>query len=155
MTMTEGTKTDRAPLPRAAAWVVQCLLAAVVFGVMDSVWLTTVAGPLYEEHLGDRLATTPDMTAAAAFYAIYVFGMVWLVIHPAVAAGEGGRALRNGAVLGLVAYATWSLTNLAVLEGFPRATVLPELAWGTVVTATTCWLTVVIARRLGAGRRGA
>lgn len=153
--MTQDPEPGRPALPTAATWAVQYLLAAAIFGAMDSLWLTTVAGPLYEEHLGDRLVTSPDVTAAAAFYAIYVFGMVWLVIHPAVEAGGGGRALRNGAVLGLVAYATWSLTNLAVLEGFPHATVVPELAWGTFVTATTCWLTFVVSRRLRARRRGA
>ncbi len=152
--MTQDAGPGRAALPAAAAWAGQYLLAAVIFGGMDYLWLTTVAGPLYEEHLGDRLATSPDVAAAGAFYAIYVFGMVWLVIHPAVEAGEGGRALRDGAVLGLVAYATWSLTNLAVLGGFPRATVVPELAWGTFVTGTTCGLSYLVSRRLRERRHG-
>ena len=61
-------------------------------------------------------------------------------------------AVVAGAVLGLVAYATWNLTNLAVLDGYPSGSVLYDLAWGTVGTAATCGLTFVVSRRVRALR---
>ena len=101
------------------AWLGRYVVAAVIFGVLDYLWLGVIARPVYEEHLGDWLADSPNMVAALAFYAIYVFGMVWLAITPALAQGSWVTAVLNGAVLGLVAYATWNLTNLAVLDGYP------------------------------------
>lgn len=79
--------------------------------------------------------------------------MVWPAITPALAQGCWVTAVLNGAVLGLAAYATWNLTNLAVLDGYPSGSVLYDLAWGTVGTAATCGPTFV-ARRVRALRRG-
>ncbi|MEK4242064.1 DUF2177 family protein [Janibacter sp. CX7] len=134
------------------AWFGRYVVAAVIFGVLDYLWLGVIARPVYEEHLGDWLADSPNMVAALAFYAIYVFGMVWLAITPALAQGSWVTAVLNGAVLGLVAYATWNLTNLAVLDGYPSGSVLYDLAWGTVGTAATCGLTFVVSRRVRALR---
>jgi uncharacterized membrane protein len=46
-----------------------------------------------------------------------------------------------------VTYATWDLTNLAVLEGFPAAIVPIDLAWGTVLGASVTGATWVVHAR--------
>ncbi|MEZ4415766.1 MAG: DUF2177 family protein [Gemmatimonadota bacterium] len=73
--------------------------------------------------------------AALAFYLIYLGGVLLLAVVPAVAEQSLQRALLNGAVLGLVAYAAYDLTNLATLRGFPAGLVPVDLVWGTVLTA--------------------
>ncbi|WP_370890345.1 DUF2177 family protein [Janibacter sp. GXQ6167] len=128
------------------AWIGQGVVAAVVFGVLDWLWLGKIGRPLYDKHLGSMLADKPNMTAALLFYVIFIAGLVHFVIHPAVADGGVPKALLQGAIFGLVTYATWTLTNLAVLEGFPSALVPIDLAWGVVISASTAAATVAVAR---------
>ncbi|MGB3593278.1 MAG: DUF2177 family protein [Ornithinimicrobium sp.] len=131
-------------------WVGHYLVAAVIFGLMDFVWLTIVALPMYEAELGDLLAESPNMPAALAFYVIYIGGVTYFASNPAILAGSLRKAVVSGAVLGLVAYATWDLTNLAVLEGFPATVVAADLAWGAFATAATAGLTYAVCRRIPA-----
>lgn len=131
-------------------WIGHYLVAAAIFGAMDFVWLTIIALPLYEAELGDLMAESPNMVAAIAFYAIYIGGITYFATTPAIMAGSARRALIPGAVLGFVAYATWDLTNLAVIEGFPASIVAADLAWGAFVTASTAGLTYAVSRRIPA-----
>lgn len=85
--------------------------------------------------MGDLMSPSPSIAAAAAFYLIFVFGLVWFAVSPALASGSWTTALVNGAVLGLVGYATYDLTNLAVVRGFPPMLAMVDLAWGTVLSA--------------------
>ncbi len=44
-------------------------------------------------------------------------------------------AIGYGAVLGLAAYGTYDITNLAVLKGWPVIVTVVDMVWGTLVTA--------------------
>lgn len=123
----------------------QYLVAAVVFAVVDLAWLGLVANDLYRRELGDLLADRPNAAAAVAFYLIFVAGLVLFVVRPAVEKGSWHAALGRGAAFGLVTYATWNLTNLAVLEGFPASIVAVDLAWGTVLSATVSVVAYAVA----------
>jgi uncharacterized membrane protein len=126
----------------------QYAVAAAVFGVLDGLWLGVVARPLYDERLGELLATDPNALAAGAFYVIYVLGITYFATRPALAEESWSRALVAGGMLGFVAYATWDLTNLAIIEGFPASVVAIDLAWGTVATAITSITTYAVCRRV-------
>ncbi len=130
------------------SWVTQYLIAAVVFCVLDLVWLGTVAEDTYARHLGDLLAPSPNVGAALIFYAIFVAGLLFFVIHPAVATGSWRRAGGAGAFFGFVTYATWDLTSLAVLRDFPAALVPVDLAWGTFLAAAVSLATYAVVHRL-------
>lgn len=131
----------------------QYLVAAVVFLVLDLAWLGLVAQGLYERLLGDLLAEQPNVAAAVAFYAIFLAGLVYFVIAPAVEERSLRSALFRGAAFGLVTYATWDLTSLAVIEGFPAAIVPIDMAWGAVLAAAVSTVTLLVAQRV-AGLRG-
>jgi uncharacterized membrane protein len=132
--------------PRSALG--QYAVAAVVFLALDLVWLTLVAPGLYDHFLGDLLAESPNAVAAALFYAIFVAGLVYFVIAPAVVEGSVRNALVRGAAFGFVTYATWDLTSLAVIEGFPVGIVPIDLAWGTFLAAAVSATTYLVWRRL-------
>lgn len=131
-----------------ASWLAQYAIAVAVFVVLDVLWLGTVARRLYEQRLGHLLAPSPNVAAAVVFYAIFLAGLVFFVIHPAVDDGSWARALATGGFFGLVTYATWDLTNLAVLRDFPSAIVPVDLAWGTVLAAAVSGSTYAVARAL-------
>ncbi|MEI2714422.1 MAG: DUF2177 family protein [Nocardioides sp.] len=130
------------------SWATQYVVAAIAFCVIDFLWLTTFAKPLYDKHLGHLLAERPNVAAAVVFYAIFLAGLVYFVIHPAVDAGSWQRALLVGAFFGLVTYATWDLTNLSVLKDFPVAIVPIDLAWGAFLAASVSTVTYAVVQVL-------
>ena len=45
-------------------------------------------------------------------------------------------ALVNGALIGLLAYGTYDMTNLATLKGWSLQVSLVDMAWGAFLSAT-------------------
>ena len=121
-------------------------LTAVVFFAIDLVWLGAVAQGFYARELGSLLRDRPLWPAALLFYALYIVGIVVFAVRPGLEAGSAGRAIGSGALLGLIAYATFDLTCLALFRGFPVIVVVVDLIWGTVLTAS------VAAAAFGMGR---
>jgi uncharacterized membrane protein len=117
------------------AWLAGYASAAVVFLVLDIIWLSQVTEKIYQPALGSLLADQVFLPAAIAFYLIYVAGIMVLAVQPGLRAQSLLTAILTGAMLGLVAYGTYDLTNLATLKGWPLHVALLDLAWGTVVTA--------------------
>lgn len=109
--------------------------SAVVFFGLDFIWLSTMTSTFYRERMGDLLLDRPNIGAAALFYLVYVAGVVHFAVSPALLNGSWMTALLNGALLGLVAYGTYDMTNLATLKGWPVSVGLVDMAWGTTLTA--------------------
>lgn len=127
-------------------WIASYVIAAVVFGVLDFLWLGKIGKPFYDERLGHLLAAKPNMTAAVIFYAIYLVGITYFATMPALAEGSLAKAAISGALLGFVGYATWNLTNLAVLKDYPSSIVPIDMAWGTIATGVTAVITYAVVR---------
>jgi uncharacterized membrane protein len=111
-------------------------LTLVTFLAVDAVWLGVVAKDMYRQQLGHLLAPTVKWGAAGAFYVLYIAALLVLVILPNLES-PWLRTVALGALFGLVAYATYDLTNLATLDRWPLAVTLADLAWGTFVTGLT------------------
>lgn len=107
----------------------------VTMAVLDAIWLLGVARSFYRQHLGFLMAETPNWVAAGAFYVLYALGVAVFVVQPAVDGGSALSALWRGALFGLVAYATYDLTNMATLRGWPTIVTVVDLAWGTLLSA--------------------
>ncbi|WP_445678699.1 DUF2177 family protein [Radicibacter daui] len=120
----------------------------LVFLAIDSVWLTVMSRMLYRPLLGDLLMAGFRPVPALVFYAVYVGGMVFFAVLPALAENRWQNALLNGAVLGFVAYATYDLTNQATLRSWPLAITLADLAWGTVLTGVAATAGFLLTRLL-------
>lgn len=125
-------------------------LTLAVFLAVDGVWLAVVARSFYREHLGGLMRTSPNLAVALLFYLLYVFGVLALVVLPAHEASSLARAVGYGALFGIVAYATYDLTNLATLEGWPVIVTAVDLVWGGVLTAIVAASGYFFARWLGA-----
>ena len=110
---------------------------AVVFLALDAVWLTTMADRLYRPALGKLLLDKFEIAPAAIFYLLYVAGVVVFAVAPGLASGRWTTSLGRGAFLGLVAYATYDLTNQATLRDWPWRVTLADLGWGSFVTAVS------------------
>lgn len=127
-----------------AEFFVKLVVAGIVMGLIDGVWLGVVANKLYKSELGNLLRPKPDMVAAVLFYVIYVIGIVVFAVLPAAGSDSAWVALGLGGLFGLVAYATYDLTNLATLKDFSRKIVVIDMVWGTVLTASVSVLTYLV-----------
>ena len=124
--------------------------AALAFLAIDAVWLSTMANLLYRPLLGDLLAPSFRLAPAVIFYAIYIAGIVFFAVRPALATGRLATAALNGAALGFVAYGTYDLTNQATLRDWPVIITVADMVWGTVLTASASIAGFAAARRVAA-----
>ena len=86
------------------------------------------------------LLDQPNLGVAGLFYLVYVAGIVHFAVMPAVNGGSWVTALVNGALLGLVAYGTYDMTNLATLKNWSVSVSVVDMIWGVALTAiaATC-----------------
>ena len=108
--------------------------SAVVFLGLDMLWLGVLARGFYVRQMGDLLREPPHLGIAGLFYLVYVGGIVLFAVLPALQAQSWRSALLLGLALGVVAYGTYDLTNLATLRRWPRALGAVDLAWGSLLT---------------------
>lgn len=110
-------------------------ICVVVFFALDFVWLSTATQRIYRRYLGDLLADQPKLAVAAGFYLLFVVGIVALAVLPALQEGSVVGALWRGALFGLLAYATYDLTNLSTIRDWPWQVSVIDMAWGTALNA--------------------
>ncbi len=128
--------------------VFEYLTAAVLFLAADFVWLRSMGPTFYAAELGGLLREQPDLLVAVGFYLLFVAGLVFFVIHPSMAGKPLWTVAATGAFFGLIAYATYDLTNLATVKGFTARVAVVDMAWGAVLSGSVCVATVALLRRL-------
>jgi uncharacterized membrane protein len=122
-------------------------ITLVVFLALDAVMLTLAMKPLFARHIGHLMAEPIRLAPAAAFYAAYVAGVIYLVSWPALT--QGAALVVPAAVIGFLAYGTYEFTSYAVMRDWHWSMVLADVTWGTVLTAASAWAGVTAVRALG------
>ena len=125
------------------------LVSVAVFVVIDGIWLAFIAQPFYSANLGIFMAEQPNWLAAGLFYLLYLAGIQVFVLEPGFRGVGLSKIAILGGLFGLMCYATYDLTNLATIEGWPVIVTVVDLVWGTVLTATVSVTTAVISKKLG------
>lgn len=126
------------------------LATLAAFLLIDLIWLGWAARNFYQEKLSTLLSPQTNWAAAILFYLIFIAGILIFVVIPTLKVGTPSKAILLGAVFGLVTYATYDLTNLATLKGWPLVITLVDLSWGTFLSAFVAWISFTIGRWLGA-----
>lgn len=109
--------------------------AGLLMAGLDAVWLTIANQAIYRANLGAILTPGFRPVPAVLFYLVYLVGVVILAVRPGASENSLRAAALRGACLGFVAYATYDLTNQATLIVWSLKVTLPDLAWGTFLTA--------------------
>lgn len=120
------------------------LTAFVAFFAIDLIWLGVVAKNIYSRYLGFIMKETPNWGAAMGFYLLYIIGLVFFVISPALEKGSWQYALFAGMFFGFITYATYDLTNYATLKDWPGIITLIDLIWGSVLGGSVSIITYLI-----------
>lgn len=109
---------------------------AASFLVIDLLWIGFFLRDVYASQLGDMLRETANGYAAGVFYVGYIAGIVYFAVRPAYREGRIGSAVVNGALLGALAYGTFTLTNYAILTSWSLTLAVSDIAWGAFLTAS-------------------
>jgi uncharacterized membrane protein len=107
---------------------------ALVLFMLDVLWIGGLAKSMYQEGIGHLMAEQPRLGVAALFYALYPVGLLVFVVAPRGVTDGWSVTLVHAALFGLVAYATYDLTNLATLKGWPVGLAILDMAWGCVAS---------------------
>ncbi|MGH6859874.1 MAG: DUF2177 family protein [Phyllobacterium sp.] len=110
------------------------LSTAVIFFVLDFIWLSTMATSFYRARIPAIMATDVNYVAAILFYLMFVGGIVIFAVGPALENGRWMTALVYGALLGFIAYGTYDLTSQATLKQWSTAVTVVDMAWGTIAS---------------------
>jgi uncharacterized membrane protein len=122
------------------------LLTVPVFFLIDIIWIGRLGRWFYKKQIGFILSDAVYWPAAVAFYLIYIAGILIFAVVPALEKGLAARALLWGALFGFFTYATYDLTNMATIKGWPLTMVIVDILWGTLLC------TLVAAGSFYAGR---
>jgi uncharacterized membrane protein len=115
-------------------YLVGYVVALVVFGAIDALWLSVMGPWLYRPTLGDILLAELRIGPAIAFYLVYPIGLLMLAVLPALKSGSLAAAIGSGVVLGAVCYATYDLTNFATLRNWTLQITVLDIAYGAIVS---------------------
>src|SRR5210317_676600 len=115
-------------------------LRVPVFFLIDLIWLGVVAKGFYQKNLNYILSPNVNWTAAIIFSLIYIAGILIFAVLPAVAKDSLRHAAVWGALFGFFTYATYDLTNLALLRDWPLNIVFVDILWGVVLCSVVASL---------------
>jgi uncharacterized membrane protein len=124
------------------------LLTVPVFFIIDLIWLGVVAKGFYQKHLGYILSQNVNWAAAILFYLIYINGILIFAVIPGLDKNSLRHAAVWGALYGFFTYATYELTNLALLKDWPLNIVFVDILWGVVLCSAVASLSVGAAKWL-------
>jgi uncharacterized membrane protein len=128
--------------------IIAYISGLVAFLVIDFIWLKYVALSFYRGQIGHLMLDKPNLGIALLFYLVYVVGVVVLAVNPALEKGQWTTAVLYGGLLGLVAYGTYDITNLATLKTWPSIVSIIDMIWGTILTASVATIAYFVTSAL-------
>lgn len=118
-----------------------------IFLIIDMVWLLFIGKNMYQNKLGDLMSSKVQLIPAFLFYLIFIVGLQFFVLYPALQKESIGYVLLAGMLYGLVTYATYDLTNLATLKNWPIMITVIDLIWGSFVSTATGLLSYLLLKK--------
>lgn len=124
------------------------LLTIPVFFLIDMIWLGWFAKKIYQNNIGHLLADEVNWGPAIIFYLLYIIGIIFYAVVPALENGDWQKALWYGVLFGFFTYATYDLTNWATLKDWPARVVFIDIAWGMFLCGAVATVSYFIGKML-------
>ncbi len=120
--------------------------AGVAFLIIDGLWLGLIAKNFYANNLGELLRKNFLILPGAVFYLVYTAGLVFLAVRPMQPELSLANVALYGAIVGLLSYGTYDMTNLSTLRDWPVVVSVVDLIWGTVLSASVATMSALCVR---------
>jgi len=120
----------------SATFIKISLISAVIFIILDLLWLAVIANNLYYDKLG-YLAEVKDgkivfnLKAGLTIQVIIAVGLVFFISMALQINNTLLNSMAVGAISGFILYATYDLTNLSFIKGYTWYISIIDIAWGT------------------------
>lgn len=124
------------------------IISALIFLIIDVIWLSFSVKSFYRPNIGHLLLETPVMWAAILFYLIYVIGLAVVIIEPSLDYQNTQKFLIKAFMFGLVAYGTYNLTNMATIKGWSPNVVFVDMLWGGSLTTFSSYFGILLAKKI-------
>ena len=128
--------------------IITYLSVTTIFLFIDIIWLSQFFSYIYQPNIGELLRENIIIFPAILFYIIYPLGATILVALPSLEKVLLKTIFINGFVLGVIAYGTYNLTNMATLEGWSAKVVIIDMIWGGFLTGVSVLLGTVISKKV-------
>ena len=127
--------------------IISFFVLSIIFLIIDVIWLSFAVKNFYKPNLiGIPMNDKPNLWAGMIFYLIYTLGLTLIILKPALYSESVILALWTGIVFGVVAYATYNLTNMAFIQNWSLNVVIVDMIWGGILTGSASALTVYIVK---------
>jgi uncharacterized membrane protein len=83
------------------------------------------------------------------FYLLFILGILVFVVLPGLEDNSLKTNLLRAALLGLITYATYDLTNLATVKNWPVLITVVDMAWGPVLSVVVSYVGFMVGKWLG------
>ena len=124
------------------------LLTIPIFFLIDIIWLGSLAKKFYGDNIGHLLSEKVNWKAALVFYFIYIVGILFYAVVPALEDGNWQKSLLLGSAFGFFTYATYDLTNLATLKNWSVKVVVVDIVWGMILCGVVAAVSFQVAKWL-------
>lgn len=118
-------------------------ISVPIFFAIDMLWLGLIASSFYKQQLSGLMGDI-NWPAAILFYFVFLVGLTFFAIYPAVQKDSVLTGLMLGCLFGFFTYATYDLTNLATLKNWPILISVVDIIWGTILGGLVSAVTVFV-----------
>lgn len=123
-------------------YLVVYVIAALAMLCIDMIRLGRFAKAYYRGKIGHLLAAEVNFPAGMMFYLIFPIGIMFFSHVTWADQSPWLATFATGALFGFFAYATYDLTNLSTLRGWPVLLSMIDVGWGALISGAVA----VIAR---------
>jgi uncharacterized membrane protein len=107
------------------------LISAIVLIILDSVYLNLTGGYFKKQVMAVQGSPLQlNLVGAALCYVFLIFGLNYFII-------KNKRSVKDAFLLGIVIYAVFELTNLAIFKNWHIMSVLIDTLWGGILFGLT------------------
>jgi len=111
--------------------MIQYLLTAIIFVVLDGFYLNLIKGYFNKQVKSIQGSDIQiNIVATGLTYVVLIYGLNYFII-------KNNKSVQEAALLGLFTYAVYELTNLALFKNWSVLTVIIDTLWGTVLFGLT------------------
>ena len=111
--------------------MLQYLFSAIIFVILDGLYLN-----LIKNHFNKQVKAIQgtdiqiNMIATGITYIFLIFGLNYFII-------KNHRSIKDAALFGLVIYATYEFTNMALFKNWFVTTAIIDSLWGAILFGLT------------------
>ena len=126
------------------------IVVLVILLAFDSIWLGHIQKANFNKLVKNIQGSEIKMRFVPAVFAYLLMGLaIYYFVLPHLTKDNFNQvSWQKGALLGLVVYGIFDMTNMAIFKNYSWFMALTDMAWGTFLFGLTSWLMGFIQFRL-------